>query len=96
MTHSATLDRLCVHALVLRLHPGPHGRVGDPFVWACAVESQEGGDLAVLHGAPGAPPGGPRPVLEALARDGFRRVAWRRIRGGRERWVEFDLGPGRD
>lgn len=40
----ATVQWLCPHAGILRLHPGPAARVGDPFVWSCVVEARDGAD----------------------------------------------------
>ena len=40
-TYSASLEPVCEHTSMLRVHPVPSGRYGDPYVW-CSLVVHEG------------------------------------------------------
>lgn len=62
---SASIQWLCEHVGVLRLHVGPDGIVGSPYVWCCTVDRD--GDVATLCGVCRAvPPGAASVVVKAL------------------------------
>lgn len=70
MTYSASVQWICPHAGLIRLHEGPGGRYGDPYVWWTAFARE--GDTAEIMGADRPLPlGGPRAVVAALRAEGL-------------------------
>ena len=48
-SYTASIEWICDHAGVLRVHESPFGVVGDPYVWCCTLERD--GDVVTLKGA---------------------------------------------
>lgn len=80
MTYSASVEWLCGHAAIVRLHPCPNGWYGDPYVW-CATVARYRDTTAVLKGVLSAPPHGSLAVVyEALRGAGFTHRAYARLK----------------
>jgi hypothetical protein len=76
---TASLEWLCDHVAVARVHQG-HGRFGDPYGWCVAVVKD--GECAVLKGALKGPTVGQAHAVEdALRGAGFKRVRFIDIDG---------------
>lgn len=89
-TYSCSTESLGPGVHLLRVHEGPGGRYGDPFVWACTVVGD--GEVATLKGAVAAPPwSAVGPIHAALRAAGYTRRRHERIRAGKVRVVEVDL-----
>jgi hypothetical protein len=87
--YSATLEWLCDHAAIARIHDGPDGRHGDPYVWFTVVSGDPSrGQPATLKGADRPLPWGAlRPLCEELRAAGFSGRAHERYEDGRIRLV---------
>ena len=89
MTYSASLTWLCEHVAELRLHEGPDGRYGDPYVWTVNITRRHGDPaVAALSATLTAPPHGARPALQAALRAaGFTRSLYERRQGDVKRRI---------
>ena len=69
MTYSASVELLCEHVGIIRLHEGDGGVVGDPYVWCCTYLRIA--NMAVLKGVIGSPTkDGAKAVIAALRGQG--------------------------
>lgn len=71
-TYSVSVEELCDHAAILRLHDSHEGVFGDPYVWWTVVHAV-GDGVALLKGADRKLPdsAAARAVLQALRDLGF-------------------------
>lgn len=81
MTYSASIEWLCEHAGILRLHPHADGRVGDEYVWSCSIADSVG-NVAVIKGVcKPLPLGGPKAIVRALKEAGYAGRCYERTHG---------------
>lgn len=89
MAHSASIEWLGGRVGVLRLHPHPAGRVGDPYDWCCTVLAEVPGTATLKGVCKPLPAGGAAAVVACLLSEGFARRRYaRRDRSGVRRTVE--------
>jgi hypothetical protein len=94
VSYSASLQWLCDHAALIRIHPGEGKGLGDPYVWTATVKRD--GDRAEIMGVTKPLPCHARPALLAcLSRAGIARVTYRRISGDKERVITRETSKAR-
>lgn len=50
MTYIASIEWICEHAGIIRIHEHPHEVLGDPYVWCCTIERDETKTVAIIKG----------------------------------------------
>lgn len=93
MTYSATIEPLCEHALVVRLHEKEHAQLGDPYVWCASIKIHEDGCVEFKGVDKRLPYGGPGAICAALREAGFRGRIHERHADGAVRAVMKTLNP---
>jgi hypothetical protein len=87
---SASLQHLAGDWYAARIHPGPDGKYGDPWVWGCLVRKD--GDTAWLSFTRDAPtPAQLNAGMVVLRGLGFTRYVYERYEDGRPRHIRRRL-----
>jgi hypothetical protein len=82
--YSCSVEWIVPCAGVIRIHEGPLGRFGDPYVW-CATLDRYGERGTIKGVCSPLPPGALRPMCDELYRLGMRTRAHERR--GRSGWI---------
>ncbi len=83
---SCSVEMLCEHAGILRVHETPDGELGDPYKWCCTFVVK--GDYAVIKGLASTPDkAGVAAINRALKRAGFAGRKHEKVIGSMTRWV---------
>lgn len=93
MRFSVSIEWLCSHAGIIRLHEGA-ACYGDPYIWSCCVHD-DGDGVAALKGVCSPLPfWGFRSISSALADEGFVRYRYEKRRRDRIHVVEKEIKRG--
>jgi hypothetical protein len=84
--YSASIEWICEHAGIIRLHDRPGGKLGDPYQWL-AVLGRKGTAARVCGVSRPISKAGITAVAEELYRQGMRSIVQRRLGGGRDRTI---------
>jgi hypothetical protein len=94
-TFSASIEWIRPDVGVARVHPGPDGQLGDPYVWCTTLDRN--GEVVVFKGVcTPIPPSASRPLCDALYRAGLRFRQHYRLDGARLRAISRPIRPPRE
>lgn len=85
-----SIQWLCTHAGILRVHPNDDGDIGSPYSWCCSVVPE--GNVVHIYGVLFAPSLlEVQLIKEHLRTLGFCEMVWERIKNTRVRTVRIKL-----
>lgn len=84
---TCTIDWLCHHVAVLRLHQFSHTRIGDPYIWVCTGQRLDDTTMKLIGAMTSPGIEGTKAIVKALNGIGISRAVFERIKDGNVRSV---------